>query len=155
AEKGPSPGLARVRLTVTASGPAGLEIDPRLEDPTEAWKANRYSAWRQADRGAVWSDTLDLVQVKPGVGSLPGLRVRCREGPPAPGGGCPWPDTPRGPRAAPPIEQLPPLPPSPWRVLLPWAAGALAGTLLLAGGAWAVRRRRRARPPPLPAHEQA
>ena len=84
-EQGPGPGRARARLTLEVTGPAGLAVEfPRLEDALAGWRVQwAASSWSQLDGRVLWVQTLDLVQVKPGVVPLPGVSLRIRAGPDA------------------------------------------------------------------------
>jgi hypothetical protein len=152
-----APGQGRVTYTLTAIGPAGLEVlPPRLEDAGDAWKARwRASSWEENQGRATWGQSIELVQVRPGPAPLPGVRARFRGGPAAPWQEAAWADILKEPREAPAIDELPPLPPSPWPARLGFAAAAMAGVAVLLGGAWVVRRRRTAPAPALPPYRRA
>jgi hypothetical protein len=157
AERGAVPGLGRATLTVVVEGPAELEVRPlRLEDATEAWKApRRASSWSAEDGRVRWAESVELVQAKPGPAPLPGVRLRCREGPAADWHELRWVDLLKEPRGAPPPEELPPLPPSPWPGRLRWGGAAVGALLALLALAWGGRRWLARPPGPLPAHVRA
>jgi hypothetical protein len=157
AEMSIAPGLARATLTLRVEGPAGLKVEPlRLEDATAAWKDQARSPGSARKGGRrVWTETVELAQVKPGVAPLPGVRVRFRTPADSAWREEKWTDLLTEPRAPPQPEELPPPPPSPWPGRLRLAGVVLAGALLMLAGAWGVRRWRAVPPPPLPPHRKA
>jgi hypothetical protein len=155
--QGPGPGRGRVQLTINVRGPRSLEVDgPQLEDALAGWQTQwAASSWSSGEGEADWEQSMELVQVKPGVVPLPGVTLRVRDGPSAGWEEMSWPDLLNEPRDVPGPEQLPPLPPSPWPRLL-----VVLGTVLAAGLGLALlvrvgRRWRAAGERPLPAHERA
>jgi hypothetical protein len=152
AERGPAPGQGRVTLTVVAEGPPELEVEPvQLEDAVAGWSApRRASSWSSHGGRVTGAQTVELVQVKPGVVPLPGVRVRWRERGGGPGEQAKWTDILKEARPAPPAEELPPLPPSPWPGRLRAAAVGLSAGLALLLSAWGWRRWRRSAPAPRP-----
>jgi hypothetical protein len=156
-ERGPAPGLARVQLTLRVTGPTGCEVDgPRLEDALAGWRVQwAISSWASQDDQALWEQTLNLVQVKPGVVPLPGVVLRLRAGPGEKWKDVLWPDLLQEARAVAPPETQPPLPPSPWPERLRLGGivlGVLLGLGLLLRG---LQRWRSGRMRPLPAHQRA
>ncbi len=156
-EQGAGPGRGRVQLTIDVHGPDGLEVDgPQLEDALAGWQIrSAASSWSSSDSGEDWEETLELVQVKPGVVPLPGLTLRVRSGPKASWQEVSWPDLLNEPRDVAGPEKLPPLPPSPWpRVLVLLAlvltVGAGLALLVRVGRRWRAAGQR-----PLPVHERA
>jgi hypothetical protein len=156
-EQGAGPGRGRVQLTIHVHGPAGFEVDgPQLEDALAGWQIrSAASSWSSADGADDWEETLELVQVKPGVVPLPGVTLRVRAGASGSWEEIGWPDLLNEPRDVPGPEKLPPLPPSPWpRVLLLIAVALTAGAglalLVRAGRRWRAAGER-----PLPVHERA
>jgi hypothetical protein len=156
-EQGPAPGRGRARLTLSVSGPASVQVDePRLEDALAGWRTEwAVSSWSTADGKAGWEQTLELVQVKPGMVPLPGVTLRFRTTPEASWQEFTWPDLLNEPRDVPDPEQLPPLPPSPWPGRLRLAGIVLATTVGLALLVRAGRRWRAAGTRPVPVHERA
>src|SRR5262245_35864559 len=72
-----SPGRGQARYVITIEGPGSLEIGPaRLEDAFAAWRVGRQSSSWSADVAVRIERTLWLVQVKPGVVPLPGVRLQ-------------------------------------------------------------------------------
>jgi hypothetical protein len=131
AEQGPGQGLGRVHLWITVRGPRGLEVEPaEIQDALAAWKIRlAASGWYADQDGERWEELIDLVQVKPGVISLPSVRLRARVD------GEEWHDTRwndplEGSLGPPPIELPGPPPPNPWLARLrrnlprsgPWRA---------------------------------
>jgi hypothetical protein len=156
-DRGPGPGRAQATLSITVAGPAALEVEsPRREDALDAWKVEwAASSWSQAHGRTSVEQTLQLVQVKPGVVPLPGLVLRARAGPAAAWEEFLWPELLLEPRDPPPPDDLPPPPASVWPRRLLWAAGALtlvvAGVLLFYAGLRVHRALRR----PAALHERA
>jgi hypothetical protein len=156
-EQGPAPGLARAQLTLRVTGPPSSEVDgPRLEDALAGWRVQwAASSWSEHDGWALWVQTLDLVQVKPGVVPLPGVSLRLRAGAAETWEEVSWPELLQEPRPAPTIEAQPPLPPSPWPRRLGFAAYLLGGSVGLALLVRALLRLRAAQKRPLSAHDRA
>jgi hypothetical protein len=156
-EQGAAPGRARVVLTLHVRGPAGLEVEgPRLDDALDAWRVDwAASSWTSDDGTADWEQTLELIQVKPGMVPLPGVMLRVRDGPAAKWEEAAWPDLLHEPRDVPGPEKLPPLPPSAWPGWLFGLAIALGAGLGLALLVRAGRRWRAAGRPAVPAHQRA
>jgi hypothetical protein len=128
ADAGVQPGAALVRLTLTVTGGHLLEVEaPRLSDPVNAWEADRDDSRRQDDSRVVWTEVIQLRQIKPGPASLPDVKVRFRDDPVAPFQDAEWIELLKMVRDVPPPEALPPLPSRlQW---LPWAG--LAGLVLV------------------------
>jgi hypothetical protein len=144
ADVGVQPGVALVRLTLTITGDPPLEVEsPQLSDPVNAWEAMREHSRQQNDGRVVWTEAIQLRQVKSGPALLPDVKVRFRDDPAAPYQEVEWIDLLKMVRDVPPPETLP-RPPSgvQW---LPWTG--LAGVvLLLMAGCWIMLCRwRRAR----------
>src|SRR3954454_18893927 len=120
ADRPVAPGQGQATLLIVVEGPATLEVGQlRLEDALEAWTAPAtFSSWAREGERVTCAVSLDLVQAKPGPAPLPALRLRCREGPRSEWHELRWVDILKEPRSAPPPEELPPLPPSPWPGLL-------------------------------------
>jgi hypothetical protein len=146
AEKGPGPGLGRVQLRITVQGPRGLEVEPvQIQDALAAWKVRlAASGWCEENDGERWEELIDLVQVKPGVVSLPSVRLRARVGSEE-WHDTRWTDPLEGSLGPPPVELPGPPPPGPWPGRLRLAGGVLLGVLLVVV-AVAVLRRLRVRP---------
>ena len=144
ADAGVQPGAALVRLTLTVTGGPLLEVEaPRLSDPVNGWNAERDDSRRQDDGRVVWTEVIQLRQIKPGPASLPDVKVRFRDDPAAPFQDAEWIDLLKMATDVPPPEALPPLPSRmQW---LPWIG--LAGLVLVLGivGEIMLRRWRRAR----------
>jgi hypothetical protein len=156
-ERGPAPGLARVLLTVTVTGPAGLEVAPlSLEDSFAAWKVRWQGSGcvLQGDR-TTWEQAVEIVQKTPGVVSLPGVRLPYQTRPGGRMEAFRWDDLLREPRDMPDIEELPPPPQSPWPKRLRGGAAVLAVLAVLAALVGVARRVLRRRPVPLALHERA
>jgi hypothetical protein len=133
------PGAALVRLTLTITGGPLLEVEPpQLSDPVNAWEATRGDSRRQDDGRIVWTESIQLRQVKPGLASLPDVKVRFRDDPAAAFEEAEWIDLLKMVCDIPPPETLPPVPSgTQW---LPWAGLAGAALVLTAGG-WVLLRR--------------
>jgi hypothetical protein len=146
AEAGAQPGAPLVRLTLTVRGGPLLEVEPpRLSDPVNAWEAVREESRRQDDGRLIWTQVIQLRQVKPGPASLPDVKVRFRDDPAAPYQDAEWIDLLKMVRDIPPPETLPPVPSRmQW---LPWTGLAAVGLALTAVGWLLFRRWRRARRP--------
>jgi hypothetical protein len=144
ADAGVQPGAALVRLTLTITGGPLLEVEsPRLSDPVNAWEAVREDSRRQDDGRLIWTEVIQLRQVKPGPASLPDVKVRFRDDPAAPFQDTEWIDLLKLTRDVPPPEALPPVPSRlQW---LSWAGLAAVGLTLTAVGWLLFRRWRRAR----------
>jgi hypothetical protein len=144
ADAGVQPGAALVRLTLTVAGGPLLEVEsPRLSDPVNAWEAAREDSRRQDDGRVIWTEVIQLRQIKPGPASLPDVKVRFRDDPAAPFQDAEWIDLLKMMRDVPPPEALPPVPSRlQW---LPWAGLAAVGLTLTAVGWLLFRRWRRAR----------
>ncbi len=156
-EQEAGPGRGRVQLTIHVHGPAGFGVEgPQLEDALAGWLTQwAASSWSSSDGEAYWEQTMELVQVKPGVVPLPGVTLRVRAGPSASWEEIGWPDLLNEPRDVPGPEKLSPLPPSPWpQVLLLLAvvltAGAGLALLVRAGRRWRAGGERH-----VPVHERA
>ena len=138
ADQTPQPGTARVRLRLTAEGPADLAVELRpLDDALSGWRVPlRMSSIRPGER-CRWECTLDLVQIKPGVVPLPGVRIQVKTG------GLleefAWPELLHEAADVAPVVEVAPPPPSPWPGRLRWACPVALGLLVLAGGALGVR----------------
>jgi hypothetical protein len=139
AEQTPQPGTARVRLRLTVEGPADLVVEVLpLEDALAGWRVPlRTSSIRPDDR-CRWECTLGLVQVKPGVVPLPGVRIRVHSG--GKSGEIAWPDLLNEAAEVASVVELAPPSPSPWPGRLRWVALASLGLLGLAGVVLGVRR---------------
>ncbi len=139
ADAGVQPGAALVRLTLTIMGGPMLDVEsPQLSDPVNAWEATRQDSRRQNDGGVVWTEVIQLRQVKPGPASLPDVKVRFRADPAAAFQEAEWIDLLKRERDGPPPETLPPRPSTmQW---LPWTALAALLLALTAVG-WIVLRR--------------
>jgi hypothetical protein len=141
AERTAEQGLGAVTLTLTVKGPDTLEVEePRLGDPTAAWKEERQ-ACTQAIRGGrkIWRQVIQLKQNKKGVEAVPDVLLRFRDGPGAEWEEAKWVDILKQMREGP----RPPQPPEKksswlWRWGLPLTLG-LAALMLVA---WMVKRRR-------------
>jgi uncharacterized protein DUF4381 len=145
---GSKPGAEVVGLRLTVTGGPLLEVEPpRLEDPLNAWQAERNEWCRLDGRRLTWTIAIRLRQVKPGPATLPDVKVRFRDGPGAAWQEAEWVDVLKTMRDGPPPEFVPPSPLIPaW---LPWLVGAIAAPLLVAAG-WLVSRRRPRPRKPLP-----
>jgi hypothetical protein len=139
AEAGAQPGAPLVRLTLTITGGPLLDVEPpRLSDPVNAWEVVRDDSRGQDDGRVVWTEVIQLRQVKPGPASLPDVKVRFRDGPAAPFQDAEWVDLLKMMRDVPPPEALPPVPSRlQW---LPWTGLAAVGLALTAAG-WVILRR--------------
>lgn len=140
-------GHGDVTLTMTVTGPAGLEVEgPQLSDATTTWKEERRPYSRTVAEGrATWVQVIRLRQVKPGVEAPPDVSLRFRDGPEQEWGEARWVDILKQMRDG-PSPPVPPQEPSALRRWGPVLAGVAAvGLLLLI--AWALRRRRGAAPP--------
>ncbi|HBI46537.1 MAG TPA: hypothetical protein DDY78_27340 [Planctomycetales bacterium] len=139
AEAGAQPGAPLVRLTLTVMGGPLLEVEPpRLSDPVNAWEAVREDSQRQNDSRLIWTESIQLRQVKPGPASLPDVKVRFRDDPAAPFEDAEWIDLLKMVRDVPPPEALPPV--SSQLQWLPWTGLAAVGLALTAAG-WVIFRR--------------
>jgi hypothetical protein len=143
AEQPASPGRGQARYTLTVEGPPTLQLEaPRLEDAFAAWRVGRESSSWAQDGGARVEWSLALVQTKPGVVPLPGVRLRVRGGPAEEWKDASWPDPLHVTREVASVVEVEPAPPSPWPAVLQAAsvtlAVVLAGLLLTR----ALRRRR-------------
>jgi hypothetical protein len=141
-------GPARVYYTLTIEGGPTLQVaSPELTDPAGVWKAQRSSAWSLTDGRATWTEFIELDQEKPGVVSLPHVRLEFREAPGAAWQRAEWDDVLKD------IRELPlptPHTASGWgRAAVLWVATTAAAMVLLALAA-IVRRRRRLELPPTP-----
>jgi hypothetical protein len=137
ADQTPQPGTARVRLRLTAEGPADLVVEgPWLEDALSAWRVALRTSSIRLD-GQEWECTLELVQIKPGVVPLPGVRIRVQSG--GSSDEFVWPDLLHESADVAPVVEVPPPPPSPWPGRLRWACPVALGLLVLAGVAVGVR----------------
>ena len=132
-EEGAAPGQARLRLTLTFSGPETLEVQgPRLEDALAAWHVvRRASSWRKVGAGVAWSLSLQLEQIKPGQVPPPGVVVGVRASAAAAWQEVAWMEVLNDSRDVAPPDMLQPLPASPWPRRLLWTALALLGGLAL------------------------
>ena len=141
ADAGVQPGAAIVRLTLTITGGPSLEVEsPQLADPVNAWEATHEESYRQEGDRLLWTDSIQLRQVKPGAASLPDVKVRFRDDPGAPFQNAEWIDLLRSMRDGPPPDLLPPVPSRvQW---LPWAGLSFVASALAAAG-WVILRRRR------------
>jgi hypothetical protein len=152
AERGPGPGLGRVQMQITVNGPRGLEVEPaRIQDAVAAWKVRlACSGWQEDEQGEHWEELIDLVQVKPGLASLPSVRLRARVGNEE-WQDTSWTDPLEGSLGPPPVELPTPPPPSPWLVWLALAGGVLLAVVLgLLAGWWLGLFRGRRRIPESP-----
>jgi hypothetical protein len=156
-EQARTPGRARVTLEIVACGPKTLQVEAiQLEDALDGWKVARAaSSWSVSGGRATWSETLHLVQTKPGVIPLPGLTLRLRAGPTANTETVSWPDPLREMRDVSPPIALPEPPPSVWRARLLEAGVVVLFVPMIYLAFLGVRRWRKARQRPLLAHERA
>ena len=153
AEQTPLPGTARVRVRIEVQGPADLRVELQpLEDALAAWRVPRRASSVRSNGRAEWECTLELVQVKPGVVPLPGVRIRVHSG------GVPqyiaWPELLNEPADVAPLVEVAALPPSPWPDRLRWVCLLALALVGMVGIVLGVRRwvTRPARPlPPLEA----
>jgi hypothetical protein len=154
---GPAPGLARVHLAVTVTGPAALLVEPlRPEDSLAAWKVRWHgSGWALGRDGVTWEQTVEIVQTRPGVIALPAVRVAYRSAPGARREAFRWDDLLREPRDVPDIEDPPAPPPPVWPARLRLAGAVLAVLAVLLALVVVARRRLRRPAVPLTAHERA
>jgi hypothetical protein len=145
ADAGVQPGAALVRLTLTITGGPLLEVEsPRLSDPVNAWDAVREDSRRQDDGRLIWTEGIQLRQVKPGPASLPDVKVRFRDDPAAPSQEVEWIDLLKMVSDVPPPETLP-LAPSGMQ-WLPWTGLAGVVLVLTAVGWFMLLRWNRSRP---------
>jgi hypothetical protein len=137
-----------VRLTLTVEGGPALEVTARLDDPTDAWRAERASSWALAEDRVTWCDSFALRQAKPGPMPLPAVKVRFRNGPAAPWEEAAWVDILKEPRLGPGPE-----PGEPYltgRLRRDWLLPLILGAVLVLLGTVWLRWRRRLEAPPLP-----
>jgi hypothetical protein len=146
-EEGAVPGRSRLLLTLTFTGPAGLEVQgPTLEDALAGWRVTRRaSSWRQDGQGVHWSLSLHLEQVKPGQVPPPGVVVRIRTAPAATWERLAWLDLLSEPRDVRPPDYLPPLPAPVWPARLRLAGVSLVCALAVLLAVRALQRRLRPR----------
>jgi hypothetical protein len=144
ADAGVQPGAALVRLTLTITGDPLLEVEsPQLSDAVNAWEATREDSRRQEDGRVVWTESIQLRQVKPGPASLPDVKVRFRDDPAAAFEEAEWIDLLKMVRDIPPPETLPDSPSAAqW---LPWIGLAGVALVLTAVGWIMLRQWHRAR----------
>ena len=137
ADQPPQPGSAGVRLRFTVEGPAGFTVaEPVLEDALAAWSVAERTSSLRLD-GRRWECTLELVQVKPGVVPMPGVRIRVQTG--GSSEEFAWPDLLHESADVAPVVEVAPLPPSPWLGRLRWVCPVSLGLLVLVGVALGVR----------------
>jgi hypothetical protein len=151
-DRGPGPERGTVRFTLTVEGSATLAVQPvQLTDATSAWKvAQRASAWTPDGDRVVWTQSIWLEQVKPGVMQLPDAKVRFRESTSADWQEAEWTEILKTIRDIAPPEPVPPAP-APWP-RWPWVAVAL---VLLIAVAWILRGRWAEKTAPLPPDQWA
>jgi hypothetical protein len=147
------PGASLVRLTLTITGGLLLEVEsPRLADPVNAWEVMREESRRKYDDRLIWTESIQLRQIKPGLASLPDVKVRFRDDPTAPFQDAEWIDLLKSMREGPAPDMLPPVPSQmKW---LSWI-GSAGGMLALSAAVWAVLRRWRRASQSLPPHKLA
>jgi hypothetical protein len=152
-----APGLGRVHLTLTVTGPPTLEVRPaELVDAAAAWKSRRRaSSWDLEGGRVTWTQTIGLEQVKPGPLPLPAVTVRFRDGPGSHWEDAEWDDVLKEPQPNPPPDPVPQAPPSRMGWWLGGAALALAGALTLAAVGWGWKRRRAHPAGPVPPDRRA
>lgn len=142
----PQPGTARVRVRLVAEGPADMSVEgPVLEDALAGWKVPLRTSSYRVDGGCRWECDLELVQVKPGVVPLPGVRIRVLSG--GSSENIHWPDLLHEAANVRSVVEVDELPPSPWPDRLRWA-GLVAMGLVGVGGLVLGVRRWAARPLP-------
>jgi hypothetical protein len=146
-EEGAGPWRSRLLVTLSFTGPPGLEVQgPRLEDALAAWRVvRRWSSWGQEGQQVHWSLTLQLEQIKPGQVAPPGLVAEVRTGPEEPWREVSWLELLSEPRDVAPPDFTSPLPVSAWPDRLRWVSVGLACGLLVLLLVRAVRRRLLAR----------
>jgi hypothetical protein len=154
AERTAEQGLGAVTLTLTVKGPAPLEVEePRLGDPTAAWKEERQACTQTIQGGRkTWRQVIHLKQNKKGVETVPDVSLRFRDGPSADWDEAKWVDILKQMRDGPRPPQPPEKKPSwLWRGGLAVALG-LAAVLL---ATWMMKRRHGRQEPPLPPEQGA
>lgn len=136
----PLPGTARVQVRLTAEGPADLKVEgPWLEDALSAWTVPPLQPSSHRANGACrWECTLDLVQVKPGVVPLPGVRIKVRTGDSEED--ISWPDLLHEAANVRPVVEVEDPTPSPWPGRLRWASLIAMGLVSIVGVVFGVRR---------------
>jgi hypothetical protein len=154
AERTVEQGLGEVTLTLTVKGPNTLEVEqPRLGDPTAAWKEERQAPTLTVQDGRkTWRQAIRLKQSKKGVETVPDVSLRFRDGPNAEWEEAKWVDILKQMRDGPHPPQPPPPQPS-W--LRRWGLILALGVAILLLVVWMVKRRRGRREPPLPPDQWA
>ena len=140
AEQTPIQGSARVRLRFTVDGPADLFVEgPSLEDALAAWRGVtlRTGSYRP-DEPARWECTLELVQIKPGVVPLPGVRILVHSG--GTTHTITWPELLHESADVSPVVEVEPAPPSPWPERLRWGGLLILMLACGTGVVFSVRR---------------
>lgn len=151
ADRGDTPGLARVKFVLTVAGPVGIEVESaRLIDPGASWTSTRTMTQRFSEVGTIIEESVELQQIRPGLIGLPGVRVRYRANSGSGWQEADWQNI-LGPREVPPPESVPPLP-SPWPWLL--TVGVSVVVIFLASLAWWGGRQLLKRPSMEPTPEQ-
>jgi hypothetical protein len=147
-------GLGDVTLMLTVKGPDTLEVEePRLGDPTAAWKEERQAPTQTIQDGRItWRQTIRLKQSKKGVETVPDVSLRFRDGPKAAWEEAKWVDILKQMRDGPHPPQPPPSQLSWLRRWGPMFALGIAALLLVV---WMVKWRRGRREPPLPPDQWA